>query len=89
MAHTAGKGTMRWGHVYVIIVVSNNRAGLLGQFFVECCYAYSGTATRSIMPLSLEDPFQVQDKASHGAQIIAPESHKEGLCHHRLQVTHG
>src|SRR5216683_2250040 len=31
-----GKGTMRWGHVHVVVVVGNNRAGLLRQFFVEC-----------------------------------------------------
>ena len=26
------------GHICIVIVVSNNRVGLLRQFFVDCCF---------------------------------------------------
>jgi hypothetical protein len=29
MVHIARKGAMRWGHVHVVVVVGNNRVGLL------------------------------------------------------------
>ena len=38
MVHIAGKGMTRWGHICIVIVVNNNRVGLLGQLFVECCF---------------------------------------------------
>jgi hypothetical protein len=36
VALAAGKGATGWGHARVVVVVGNDRAGLLRQFFVEC-----------------------------------------------------